>query len=87
MVSGDAEHPELHALLALLLARSRCPWKYRLISVHLSPASASLGQPMKIEIVVDPIRAVPLASRVAPAPKAAAAAAPQPRLVTSSLIV
>jgi len=37
------------------------------------------SQPMKIEIVVDPIRAVPLASRVAPAPKAAAAAAPQPR--------
>ncbi|KAJ2936475.1 hypothetical protein H1R20_g618, partial [Candolleomyces eurysporus] len=35
------------------------------------------NQPMKIDLIVDPVRAVPLASRVAPAPVAKAAAPPR----------
>lgn len=40
------------------------------------PPFAFLDQPMKIDLIVDPIRAVPLASRVAPAPAVVKAAAP-----------
>lgn len=39
---------------------------------------------MKIEIIVDPIRAVPLAARVAAAPGAAKNAAPQQRFVPTA---
>ncbi|RXW16879.1 hypothetical protein EST38_g8975 [Candolleomyces aberdarensis] len=35
------------------------------------------NQPMKIDLIVDPVRAVPLASRVAPAPVVKAAAPPR----------
>lgn len=41
----------------------------------------SLERPMKIEIVVDPTRPVPLASRVAPAPAANGAQTQPARLV------
>lgn len=52
--------------------------KYGLTGVALSPRvkpGFSIERPMRIELVVDPSKPLPLASRVAPAAKAAAAAA------------
>lgn len=61
-------------LFSLLLVPSRS-LNRRLIKCSLSFTSLAirlLDQPMKIDLIVDPIRAVPLASRVAPAPVAKA---------------
>jgi len=52
--------------------------KYGLTTVALTPRvkpGFSVERPMRIELVVDPSKPLPLASRVAPAAKAAAAAA------------